>query len=203
MGFQFFTQATLIYSTYNTAVRYSYVYNQRILLEDFTDEFVRRSIWILTSGVSGAMCLATFSLGMRADQYYLTMKNESEVPLYRKTEVMYSVLLLTSLAINGVLAVALKRQVGNLDEDEARAKVLAMKKTFTVLVFITAVAMLRLVIGKASPLVVPTLGVVIAAGSLTFYIVSKDPLRKFVKKMLAEHLGINVVSCSNSVSPIV
>lgn len=195
--YQFFTQALILYSTYNVVVRYIYVYNHRIILENYSDELLRKLIFVLTSLVSGIICLISYANDMRAEQYIL-VKGSSEIP-FTRMEHIYRILLSISIAVNFVLAVALKRKVGNWEEeDEAKAKVSTMKKIFTVLVLMTAITTLRFVLGKKSPYVVPTMGAICVDISLIIYILSKDPLKKFVKKKCLEIFN---VSCSSSVSP--
>lgn len=194
-----------MYSTYNIVVRYSYVYNQRIILEDCSDELIRTTVCASTSFISGTICLITYTFGMKADQFFVVTK-ESEVPIYRKTEPIYSVLLAISIAINVTLASALKRHAANLDEadeQEAKAMVLTLKKIFTVLVFVIALGVLRAVADSflPSPFLVPTLAVIFLGWVLILYVKGKEPLRKFVKMKLEEKLVININLFNNSVLP--
>lgn len=189
---------------YNVIVRYSYVYNKHIILEEFSDELIRKSIWVFTSVVSGAICLVAHMLGMKADQYLTTVEEAHETPLYQKTNFIVIILVTISLIINIILTMALKRDAANLDgqrEEEARVLVKTMKKIFAVLSFFVLIALLRTIIDY-SPFVVPTLVYLLLDGILVAYIVNKDPLRKFAMKKLAGLLGINVNCSSNSVAPM-
>lgn len=196
-----------MFSTYNIIVRYSYVYNQRIVLNDFSDESIRSSARAFTSVVSGIMCLVTYMLDMKADQYLSTVEQVHKTPFYKKTNFVPVILAIISLVINVILYVALKRHSANLDEhseEETRTMVKTMKKIFAVLSFLLIIVMLRAVTSRLdmSPFVVPTLLYIFFCGVLAGYIVNKDPLRKFVKKKLINLFRINVICSSNSVMPM-
>lgn len=192
---------------YNSILRYSYVYNQRIILEDFSDDFLRKGIWTLTSVLSCALCFLTYHLEMLPDQY-LAMQGIRDLPLYRKTEFVASVLTAVSIAINVAFAAALSRHSANLDQEsgeEARDKASTMKKILAVLILTIAVLLLRNVADslKTSPFLMPVLVYNFLNAIMVSYIVNKDPLRKFVKKKFEEKCGIKLTFCSsNSVLPL-
>lgn len=195
-----------MYTMCNVVVRYSYVYNQRIVFEDFADECLRKSLCGLTFVLSGSLCLLANALGMRPDQY-LILTGAEKVGLHRKAESIFTVLVAVSIAVNVALTAALRRHSAHLDdpqegEEEAMAKAAAMKKFLVALVIGVALAMIRVFTDffHSSPFVIPAMFSVFLNALFALYIMSKAPLKKHVKKNLGQH-GI-MCGITNSVSPV-
>lgn len=204
---QFSIQNFLVYTMYNIVVRYSYVYNQRIIFEDYSDEFMRKSFFLLSFAISASLCLITFAIGMRADQY-LILSNVLDAPLYCKTEFAFITLTIISVVVNVAFTGALKRHSANLpqeQEEEAKSKLSTFKKIFVVLVLIVLIAMFRIVMDylRASPFIMPTLIMMLLDGVMALYIMTKDPLRRHVMAKLGKGIGIKASCNANFVSPVV
>lgn len=203
---QFCVQANIIYTMWNVVVRYSYVYNKRMVLEDFSDEDLRRMLRGLTSLLSGVLCLLTYNMGFRPAQY-LALGGEQSTARHRKSEVIYIILTTISVAINFVLTMAMRRHTANLgshpNEYEAKEKVSTMKKIGAISAFVVILGLARRVTDAffKSPFVIPFFILTFFNGVIVFYIVNKKPLRKFAKSKL-EAVGVNFPCCENSVYPM-
>lgn len=202
--FQVWALYTILYMSYSIMIRYIYLYNQRMILEEVSDETLRKATRYFTLLVSGCICVGLHFSG-RSPSFYLDFI-KIEKGFHVDSGFVFPIITTASLLINLILRIKLWKAVQESSSPDEQDKARLIKRLAFVLVFVLAVATTGRVTNLSNQgnalMIVSFMNVACMA-----YMIYEEPIRKHACKLLRKNMPNLSFKCtvpinaSNAVAP--